>query len=110
MELLEDCPETTEFTLLDFNINLCKWAYPTLPNNIRLHSFNILEDFAMHPEWADRFDLVHQRLMFFAFTPEQWPNVLQSYFRVTKPGGYIQLFEYNPDYANRSPWLEWATN
>jgi SAM-dependent methyltransferase len=93
MELAKDCPKTTTFTLLDFNPSLCQAAYPSLPENVVLHRFDLLNDFRHHPEWTNHFDLIQERLLLNAFTPEDWRRVLKNYYNVLKPGGYLQMWE-----------------
>lgn len=39
------------------------------------------------------FDLVQMRLFALAFTRSQWEEALKEAYRVTKPGGYVQLLE-----------------
>ncbi|KAI9249943.1 hypothetical protein EDC94DRAFT_527406 [Helicostylum pulchrum] len=39
------------------------------------------------------FDFVQMRLFSLAFTRTQWAESLKEAYRVTKPGGYIQLLE-----------------
>jgi SAM-dependent methyltransferase len=113
VELAQECPKTTTFTLLDYKPEVCHDAYPSLPENIKLHGFNLLEDFKKHPEWKGHFDLVHERLTFFAWTPDNWRNVLKSYFEVLKPGGYIQLWEVDTrsrDIFNLGPWFNFGAD
>lgn len=104
MELAAESPSTTSFTMLEYNPGVCVATYgPNLPPNVSLQQFNLLEDFVHHPEWKDHFDLVNERLLFFAWTPTNWIQVLQSYFSVLKPGGYLQLWEIDmtePEFYN----------
>ncbi|RUP51416.1 S-adenosyl-L-methionine-dependent methyltransferase [Jimgerdemannia flammicorona] len=41
------------------------------------------------------FDFVHQRLMVLGFTPGDWTTAMREVARVTKPGGWVELFEYD---------------
>lgn len=50
------------------------------------------------------FDLVNARLLGF-FTPAFWPQLIQEYLRVTRPGGLIRLTETEMSISN-SPALE----
>jgi hypothetical protein len=43
--------------------------------------------------WTDNFALVHQRFLWVALTLPEWKIALENLFRVTAPGGYIQLGE-----------------
>ena len=108
MELAEHCSEDTTFTLLDTNIGNCRSTYPSLPANVKAQSFDLLKDFASHTEWVDHFDLVHQRLMLSVFTMGQWRQVLQDLFKVLKPGGYLQLLEFDIANVEFRRWAEYA--
>ncbi|KAF5354493.1 hypothetical protein D9758_012391 [Tetrapyrgos nigripes] len=48
---------------------------------------------ALPQNWTDKFDFVNQNLLSAAFTRDDWIQNLKELFRVTKPGGYIQLLE-----------------
>jgi hypothetical protein len=67
---------------------------------MELQSFNLLEDFDKHPEWNNRFDLINQRLLMSALSPSQWRLALKRFMDLLKPGGYLQLFEF--DYSQES--------
>ncbi|KAL7333115.1 hypothetical protein PS15p_202060 [Mucor circinelloides] len=41
------------------------------------------------------FDFIYQRLLSLAFTKEQWRRNLKELQRVLKPGGYVELIEYD---------------
>ena len=41
------------------------------------------------------FDFVHMRLLILAFKVEEWPMAIDEILRVTKPGGMIQLLEFD---------------
>ncbi len=45
------------------------------------------------------FDLVNARLLGF-FTPEFWPQLIQEYLRITRPGGLIRLTETEMSISN----------
>jgi SAM-dependent methyltransferase len=45
------------------------------------------------PFQDDRFDFVHQRLLFLAVPVAAWPAVVRDLVRVTRPGGWIELVE-----------------
>jgi SAM-dependent methyltransferase len=102
IELARGCPKTTTFTLLEYNPDVCHAVYPSLPENVSIQQFDLLEDFEHHPEWKNRFDIVHERLLFSGWTPKNWRSVFQSYFEVLKPGGYLQLWEM--DTRSKETW------
>ncbi|RUS18869.1 S-adenosyl-L-methionine-dependent methyltransferase [Endogone sp. FLAS-F59071] len=41
------------------------------------------------------FDYVYQRFLTLSFTRKEWENVFNELVRVTKPGGWIECFEYD---------------
>jgi hypothetical protein len=99
--------------LLDFRPDVCRTANPQLPNNCQLYQFDLREDFKHHPEWAGQINLIHQRLMSFALDLDQWRLVLKNYFDALKPGGYLQLFEFDTtlhddNLLKRGPWWMFA--
>lgn len=51
----------------------------------------------MPEEWKNNFDLVNQRLVLNHFKPEDIKKVVRQLFNCVKPGGWIQLVEYNVD-------------
>lgn len=106
VELAKKYPETTHFTLIDYNTGPCKHRHPELPANAQLQQFDLLGDFEKHPDWKDRFDLIHQRLLIFAFPAQHWKSVLKGYFASLKPGAYIQLEEFEPAESKMGPHME----
>ncbi|KZF23928.1 hypothetical protein L228DRAFT_281054 [Xylona heveae TC161] len=52
---------------------------------------NLIETFPA--EWANKFDLVHQRFVIPLFKEAEVPNVLKNLTGCVKPGGWIQLVE-----------------
>ena len=105
MEVLNEVPRSTSFTLLDNNL---KMLPSDLAENVQLQSFNVLEDFPKYPEWKGQFDLIHQAMMVAAYTTEQWRQVLREYYDLLKPGGYIQLLEFDFAHMDSGPWQIWG--
>ncbi|KAB5591782.1 S-adenosyl-L-methionine-dependent methyltransferase [Ceratobasidium theobromae] len=62
------------------------------PNNVNLTRMSVLD---LPLTWTNRFDLVHQRGFVLGLRREEWPVALAQLYRVTKPGGYIQLLDGN---------------
>ncbi|KAI5117794.1 hypothetical protein M0805_002181 [Coniferiporia weirii] len=60
------------------------------PSNVHFH---VASATSLPKTWSDRFDLVHQRFLFFALTLSSWKTMLSEAFRVLKPGGSVQLME-----------------
>lgn len=60
-------------------------------NNVKFQYGDILQTL-MFPD--NHFDLVYQRDVATVLPFKLWPNLISEFFRVTKPGGQIQLVEY----------------
>lgn len=43
----------------------------------------------------NHFDLVHMRILILALRADEWPNAVKEALRVVKPGGVLQLMEYD---------------
>ncbi|KAJ7619886.1 S-adenosyl-L-methionine-dependent methyltransferase [Mycena rosella] len=46
-------------------------------------------------DWSNKFSLVHQRLLMIALQIPEWPVALREIYRVIRPGGWVQLGEFN---------------
>ncbi|KAK7469017.1 hypothetical protein VKT23_003511 [Stygiomarasmius scandens] len=44
-------------------------------------------------DWANKFDLVNQTLLAASLTGDDWIADIRELYRVTKPGGHVQLYE-----------------
>ncbi|KII85481.1 hypothetical protein PLICRDRAFT_145206 [Plicaturopsis crispa FD-325 SS-3] len=62
----------------------------SVPSNLQLAEHSIL---ALPEDWSDKFTLVHQRFLMAAFSYPQWQRALSEIYRVTKPGGWVQICE-----------------
>jgi SAM-dependent methyltransferase len=67
-----------------------KTGYDLRPANYRFMAGNILEGLPFEP---NRFDFVHQRLLFIALPADRWPFVLSELIRVARPGGWVESVE-----------------
>jgi ubiquinone/menaquinone biosynthesis C-methylase UbiE len=58
-----------------------------------------------------QFDYVHQRLLVAAIPAANWPGVIRELFRVTRPGGWVELLEIGVTIQQAGPetvrLLEW---
>jgi ubiquinone/menaquinone biosynthesis C-methylase UbiE len=92
--------------------DLSKHAFPspsTVPSNAHFSTDSV---FALPPSWSNKFDIIYQRLMLGMPNESQWLELLAEIFRVTKPGGWIQLVEvdYSMTVAQGLEKLTPATN
>ncbi|EIW76596.1 S-adenosyl-L-methionine-dependent methyltransferase [Coniophora puteana RWD-64-598 SS2] len=71
---------------IDMSTNL----FPQNSANITFLKHSIL---SLPRTWTNKFDLVHQSVLFSALTISEWPIALAEILRVTKPGGSVQLME-----------------
>ncbi|KAI8800318.1 S-adenosyl-L-methionine-dependent methyltransferase [Cladochytrium replicatum] len=100
-EMQRDFPEG-DYVGLD--IKITEWAstFQQLSGEkIRLVEADVLQKLPFDDE---SFDYVHQQNMFGAVPAARWPDVIAEFFRVTKPGGYIDLVEIEiPGFPNDPP-------
>ncbi|CAJ0909747.1 1274_t:CDS:2 [Entrophospora sp. SA101] len=88
-ELAKMYPNST-FIGVDITISFTPNNYQK-PSNAAFLESNLLEGL---PFPDNTFDYIHQRHMITAFTELQWPGILKELARVLKPGGYLELCEY----------------
>ncbi|KAJ3564974.1 hypothetical protein NP233_g7937 [Leucocoprinus birnbaumii] len=69
-----------------------------LPSNIRFEVQSVLK---LPSEWTNKFSVVNQRLLVAGLRAHEWPQAISELYRVTKPGGWIQVFE--PDAWTSGP-------
>ncbi|KAF5344795.1 hypothetical protein D9758_014421 [Tetrapyrgos nigripes] len=104
--------------VLDVGTGAGSWVLDfaqTVPPSVSIHAVDISTTFfpTIHPQnivfakhsgtalpqtWTDKFDFINQNLLAGCLTGDDWIQNLQELFRVTKPGGHIQLFE--PSFAS----------
>jgi ubiquinone/menaquinone biosynthesis C-methylase UbiE len=60
------------------------------PSNVTFQKQDVLLGL---PFEDNSFDFVQMRLFLLAFNRSQWQDALKEAYRVTKPGGYVQLLE-----------------
>ncbi|KAJ3064661.1 hypothetical protein HDU98_011955 [Podochytrium sp. JEL0797] len=61
---------------------------------------NVLERL---PYDDNTFDYVHQRMIFIGIPKNKWTQVVQELIRVTKPGGFVELVEFDLQSFNSGP-------
>jgi hypothetical protein len=55
------------------------------------------------PYGSRSFDYIHQRFVGSGIPTEQWPSVLEDFYRVLRPGGYLEILETNTRIYNAGP-------
>lgn len=83
----ELCEEFTEAQVVGLDLVPGK---PRHPPGYRAVRANLLHGL---PFADDRFDFVHQRLLFLAVPVDAWPALIEDLVRVTRPGGWVELVE-----------------
>jgi SAM-dependent methyltransferase len=72
------------------------------PSNVHFHEQNVL-----HPDglpFADgTFDLVYQRFMHSSYMYKDWDMVVGELVRVTKEGGWVEMFEFEYEHKRIGP-------
>ncbi|RUS30864.1 S-adenosyl-L-methionine-dependent methyltransferase [Jimgerdemannia flammicorona] len=86
IDMAEDYP-ASKFFGLDIADMFPKAGYPENCTFIHADTLKKL------PFEDNTFDFVFQRLMLLAFTPADWNMAISELVRVTKPGGWIELYE-----------------
>ncbi|KAJ3573586.1 hypothetical protein NP233_g2343 [Leucocoprinus birnbaumii] len=89
LDLARIAPTNVELIGIDIQSKIFPSSL-SIPRNMSFQVNSILE---LPEDWNNKFTLVHQRLLFTAFTQGEWTTALQNMHRVLKPGGWIQLFE-----------------
>lgn len=87
LEVARELPCSASLHGIDIEGRLLPKAVP--PNV----SFSINSITDLPHEWDSKFDVVNQRLLMASLTNSQWTDALANIFRVTRPGGWIQLCE-----------------
>jgi SAM-dependent methyltransferase len=83
----ELCEEFPEAHVVGLDLVPGKPRHPTGYHAVRANLLHGL------PFLDDRFDFVHQRLLFLAIPVAAWPTLVHDLVRVTRPGGWIELVE-----------------
>ncbi|RUS14365.1 hypothetical protein BC938DRAFT_477417, partial [Jimgerdemannia flammicorona] len=71
-----------------------------LPPNVTFQTVDKLHDL---PFVDGEFDYVFERFMVFEFTPDDWRVTIKELTRVTKSGGWVELFEHDLAALKRVP-------
>lgn len=103
VEMAQEFPQT-RITGIDIN--------PTTPPNAPVSAQFIQQDILKGlPFPSQSFDYLHARLLVAAVPVAAWPGLLREYIRVTRPGGWIELFEGGTTFVNTGPltqqYLAW---
>lgn len=56
-------------------------------------SFSVASVLDLPSAWNNRFDFVHQRLLVWALSADEWRQSLTGAFRILHPGGWMQIAE-----------------
>ncbi|KAH0826759.1 hypothetical protein J3R83DRAFT_5169 [Lanmaoa asiatica] len=91
-------PEAVQLYGIDIESRLFP-SYTALSANVHL---SICSATDLPSYWTSKFALVHQRLLIFAYTRDQWRRSIDEMYRVLVPGGYAQLVEIGPEWVSGS--------
>ncbi|KAI9357822.1 S-adenosyl-L-methionine-dependent methyltransferase [Pilaira anomala] len=97
LEMAKSFPNSNFFGVDVSDFDVAKLEIPT---NARLSKGDICKSISA---LDNTFDFVFQRLLIATFTNDQWNSNLKELYRVTKPGGFIELLEHNPEPFNAGP-------
>ena len=100
MGVAKEVPESVQI----YGSDVSAANFPTsTPPNVTM---TIASTVSLPEEWKGYFDLVHQRLLLAALRREQWPVVLSEMYRVLKPGGAVQLVEFDLSPKSKGPAMQ----
>lgn len=74
--------------------------YDVIPHNVNFQRVDILEGL---PYMSNSFDMVHERLLGLGTPADKWEAMLKEQYRVLKPGGLIQVDEFDLVFHNDGP-------
>lgn len=108
---LSDLPlQFPEKQLSLHGIDIGSDLFSARPTNVTtdLRKHNLLHPIPESWGWDESFDVVHQRLLVWAFKKSEWSTVVGNLLKLLKPGGYIQLVEVEWDdkSTDRSPMFQ----
>ncbi|KAF5344495.1 hypothetical protein D9758_014155 [Tetrapyrgos nigripes] len=92
---LLDLARTAPPSISLYGVDICTTFFPSHGSNIAFSEHSCT---ALPQGWTNKFDFVNQNLLAASLTRGDWITDIQEIFRVTKPGGHIQLYE--PSCAN----------
>ncbi|ESK87202.1 hypothetical protein Moror_5849 [Moniliophthora roreri MCA 2997] len=97
LEVAQELPSSVSLRAVDVAPSL--WPSSGVPPNVH-HLVSSVT--SLPEEWTNNFDLVNQSLLSGALKAVDWPVVISELYRVTKPGGHVQLCEITraPPYPN----------
>lgn len=86
LEMAADYPNSTFIGLDAADV----FPKEDLPPNCSFMMADVLNGLPFEDE---TFAFVFQRFLVYAFTPKDWETDIKELIRVTKPGGWVELFE-----------------
>ncbi|KAJ1560813.1 hypothetical protein HK405_005881 [Cladochytrium tenue] len=90
LEMAKSYPKTSFI-----GMDVAEYEHTDVPSNATFQTGDILRGL----DFPDNtFDFVFQRYLLLGIPADRWPWVIQELIRVTKPAGYIQLFEMSLKY------------
>ncbi|KAK7056251.1 hypothetical protein VNI00_002803 [Paramarasmius palmivorus] len=88
LSLAKELPASVSLHAVDLAPAL--WLPSEAPPNVQ---YTVSSVTSLPKEWDSKFDFVHQSLLSGSLKATEWPLYIAELYRVTKPSGYIQLFE-----------------
>ncbi|KAK7056250.1 hypothetical protein VNI00_002802 [Paramarasmius palmivorus] len=112
LSLAKELPPTTKLYAVDLAPTL--WPSHDVPPNVH---YTVSSVTSLPKDWSSKFDLVNQSLLGSSLKASDWPLDVAELYRVTKPGGNLQLVDVTglPVYpkppegtAARAVWEFWS--
>ncbi|KAK7056253.1 hypothetical protein VNI00_002805 [Paramarasmius palmivorus] len=88
LSLAKELPSSVSLYAVDLAPTL--WRPSEAPPNIH---YTLSSVTSLPKDWTAKFDLVNQSLLTVALKATDWPLDIAELYRVTKPGGHVQLVE-----------------
>ena|SRR5579871_1856351 len=104
LDLAKTLPTASEFH--GFDISSEQFPKTHMPANVQFHIADAKNPFS--PEFHEKFDVVHLRLLIAGISGDDWKTVTQNVCMLLKPGGAIQWTE--GDFAQLYPALRGSSN
>jgi ubiquinone/menaquinone biosynthesis C-methylase UbiE len=100
---IEVARELPEARLFGFDVRTNPLPFSQIPPNLIFQRCDLSKGL---PYMSKSFDYIHQRLLCLAATYEQWPGVFEDYYRVLRPGGWLEMLEFSNGWVNAGPISE----
>jgi SAM-dependent methyltransferase len=100
VEMAAEFPQAKVFA---FDIRTNPVPFNPLPPNLLFQRADLTKGL---PYMSKSFDYIHQRCGGLTATYDQFLGIFEEYYRVLRPGGYVEILEVNCEFRNSGPITE----